>query len=131
MKQRKENIRKAAPLLKVRHLAVIVAGVALFIAGPLGMVWKQVYINQMSAHQSALSDSLLVLNKQAARLRLTVEKFSSTSRIESIARESLKLDYPAAGQIVILKHCPAKKDSPDSGSGYFAALRRSVGRGRG
>jgi cell division protein FtsL len=131
MKRQKENHRDTTPLLRVRHLAAIAAGVSLFIAGPLGMVWKQVYINQISVRQTKLSDSLIVLNKQAARLRLSIEKYSSTSRIEAIARDCLNLDYPSASQIVIIKHSPHGKAASDSGSNYLAILKRSMGRGRG
>lgn len=134
-KRRNENARERAPLLRVRHLAGIVAIIALFIAGPLGIVWKQVYITQNSVRQEHLSDSLLVLNKQEAQLRLTVEKLSGTARIESIARKCLGLEYPTAGQIVIIKPRSIESGSPVAGTGdtnnYMAILKRSIAREKG
>jgi cell division protein FtsL len=133
MNKRKNENHGQTPLLRVRHLAGIIAIIALFIAGPLGIVWKQAYITQNSVQQERLSDSLMVLGKQAAQLRLYVEKLSSTARIESIARKSLGLEYPAASQIVIMKQRSVKSPSPAAGdtNSYMAILKRSIAREKG
>jgi cell division protein FtsL len=125
------NNLEQVPLLRLRHLAGMVVLVALMVAFPLGIVWKQVYITQTSVRQNRLSDSLAALNKQAAQLRLFVEKLSGTSRIESIARQCLGLDYPTASQIVIMKQSPEKTVTPVAGNSYIAILRRSIARGKG
>ena len=132
-KRKHENNRQRAPLLRVRHLAGITAIISFLIAGPLGIVWKQVYITQNSVRQNRLSDSLVVLNKQAAQLRLNVEKLSGTARIESIARKCLGLEYPAASQIVIIKPHSTDFRSPVAGdtNNYMAILRRSIAREKG
>jgi cell division protein FtsL len=124
--------RRSTPLLKVRHLAGIIAIIALFIAGPLGVVWKQVYITQSSVRQEHLSDSLAVLKKQATQLRLSIEKLSSSTRIESIARKSLGLEYPGANRIVIVKSraIQAPLVAADTNN-YMAILKRSIVRGKG
>ncbi|HEX7510971.1 MAG TPA: cell division protein FtsL [Chitinivibrionales bacterium] len=124
-----ENISKT-PLLRVRHLAVIAVGVALLIAGPLMMVWKQVYITQLSMRRSAVADSASVLAKHAAQLRLSIDRLSASDRIESIARQRLGLEYPAAAKIVIVKQ-RGKNARPESRGGFFSAWRKSAGNGRG
>ena len=130
-KQNKGNSKAQAPLLRVRHLAGIAVAITLMVAAPLGIVWKQVYITQTSVRKDRLSDSLLILGKQATQLRLYVEKLSSTPRIESIARQSLGLEYPTANQIVIIKQ-PQNRPQPSAAEGnYIAILRRSIARERG
>jgi hypothetical protein len=53
--------------------------------------------------KKTLTESIEQLNRESSRLQLAVERLSSTSRIESIARERLGLDYPVASQMVIVK----------------------------
>jgi cell division protein FtsL len=130
-KREKKNWRERAPLLKVRHLGGMILAVSLMVALPLGIVWKQVYITQTSMRQDRLSDSLNVLNKQAAQLRLQVEMLSRTSRIELIARQRLGLDYPSASQIVRMKAYPDKNEKPAIESNYIAILKRSITREKG
>jgi cell division protein FtsL len=131
MNKRNTEQSREAPLLKVRHLAVMTAFIALLIALPLGIVWKQVYITQTSVRQNRCADSLVVLTKRAAQLRLSVEKLSSTYRIEAIARQCLNLDYPCAGQIVIMKQGSEKDTTPVARNNYIAILKRSITRGKG
>jgi cell division protein FtsL len=130
-KKNKGNSKAQAPLLRVRHLVGIAVAITLMVAVPLGIVWKQVYITQTSVRHDRLSDSLAILGKQMAQLRLNVEKLSSTSRIESIAREGLGLDYPTANQIVIIKQRQNKPQSSAAEGNYIAILRRSITRERG
>jgi cell division protein FtsL len=129
-KRHDEQIREA-PLLKVRHLAGMTVCIALVIALPLGVVWKQVYITQSSVGLNRLSDTLALVTKQVAQLRLGVEKLSSTSRIEAIARQCLRLDYPSAGQIVIMKQGSQKDTTALVQNNYMAILRRSIARSKG
>jgi cell division protein FtsL len=132
MKGNKENIvRKTAPLLRMRHMPGIIAFVAVLVIGPLLVVWKQVYITEVSMKQTALADSLKVLSKETAGLRFAAEKLSSTGRIESIARERLGLEYPAAGQIVIIKQRETDKTRPGDEGNFLAILRRSLSHVRG
>ena len=131
--RKKRADREAPPLLRVRHLAGIIAAISILIAGPLGIVWKQAYITQNSVRQEHLADSLAALGKQAAQLRLYVEKLSSTARIESIARRCLGLEYPSASQIVIMKPLPGKPQPLAAGdtNSYMAILKRSIAREKG
>jgi cell division protein FtsL len=131
MDRQKEIMSKHAPLLRMRHVPGIIAFVAILVIGPLLVVWKQVYITEVSMKRSALTDSLTVLSKENAQLRFAAEKLSNTGRIESIARERLGLEYPAAGQIVIIKHREPDRKQSDSEGNFFAILRRSLSRMRG
>jgi cell division protein FtsL len=130
-KQKKGYNKGQAPLLRVRHLAGIAVAITFMVAAPLGIVWKQVYITQTSMRQDRLSDSLIILGKQAAQLRLGVEKLSSTSRIESFARQNLGLEYPTANQIVIIKQRQNQPQPSAAEGNYIAILRRSIARERG
>jgi len=95
--------RISGPLLKLRHIPLIFLGIAILIAGPLCIVWKQVYINELSMRKKTLNEGIVKLNAEAIRLQLVVEKLVSPLRIEKIARERLALEYPAASQMVIVK----------------------------
>ena len=95
--------RKSGPLLKLRHIPLIFLGIGMLIAGPLCIVWKQVYINELSMRKKTLNEGIVRLNAEATRLQLIVEKLSSPLRIEKIARERLALEYPVASQMVIIK----------------------------
>ncbi len=131
MKQPRYHRQHTIPLLRMRHLAAIAAVVALMVAGPLCIVWKQVYINQLSIQQLAVSDSIAVLGKQAARLRLCMDKLSATGRIETIARDRCGLEYPPASKIVIIKHHQSGRTIPGREGNFIAILRRSITGGRG
>jgi cell division protein FtsL len=73
------------------------------IAGPLLMVWKQVYLTSASLKIDKLTDSIAVVTKEIATLRLKCEQLSSKERIEHIAQTALGLGYPSADRIVIVK----------------------------
>lgn len=131
MDRKKETLSRNVPLLRMRHIPGIIAGVAILVLGPLLVVWKQVYITEVSMKRSELTDTLIVLSKEAAQFRFAVEKLSNTGRIESIARERLGLEYPGAGQIVIIKPRTPDKTRSDKEGNFFAILRRSLTHVRG
>jgi cell division protein FtsL len=131
MDRKKKDRRGPAPILRMRHLPVIAVVVAALITGPLLVVWKQVYLTKVSMKRAAISDTLTVLSKQAAQLRFMTEKLSSTSRIEAIAHERLGLEYPASGQIVIIKGRADDMRPSDRDNGFIAFLRRSLPGNRG
>jgi cell division protein FtsL len=120
----------AAPVLKLRQLVTGILFVVILIIWPMFMVWKQIYITNVSIKESALADSLLVLSREAASLRVYNEKLASTQRIESIARTAIGLDYPTSAQIVVIRE--NRKDArPAVGNGFLAILRRTFSRERG
>jgi len=78
------------------------------------MVSKQIFITNLSVRESALADSLAAVGRQCATQRLYNEKLSSTARIESIMREHRGLEYPAAGQIVVIREPGAATPTAES-----------------
>ena len=121
---------KNGPLLRLRHIPAIVICLGLLIAGPLCIVWKQVFINELSIHGKTLSESIIVLNRETAQLRLMVEKLTSTHRIETIAREQLGLGYPSFDQIVIVRIPQSECSFRDMNNSVLNALRRMFVRER-
>ncbi len=101
MNKRKED-SMLKPIIRFRSMLLWVAMLSIMISGPLLAVWKQVFINNASIRMSAMADSLVVLKKEEATLRLMVQRYSSTARIEQFAREALNLEYPVSKQIVIV-----------------------------
>jgi cell division protein FtsL len=122
----------SAPVLKLRQLLAGIACVIILIAWPMFMVWKQIYIRNISMRESSLADSLSGLSKEAATLRLYNEKLSGIQRIEAIARGSLSLEYPTSAQIVVIRENrkDLRRDSP-GGGGLLAILRKTFSRERG
>jgi cell division protein FtsL len=118
----------------VRRARLVVActvAVALAIATPLLMVKKQVYLRGLAIRRERLSDSLLVAGRDVAQLSIQMQKLSAASRIEAIARQKLGMDYPKAGQIVIVQPGrPQPMQAPGKQRGFLALMRRSLGGGR-
>ena len=126
-----QNKSSSAPVLRFRQLATGILCVVILIIWPMFMVWKQIYITNVSIKESVLADSLIVLSREAATLRLYHEKLSSTGRIESIARNAIGLEYPTSEQIVVIRE--SKKGGPEASrsSGFLAILHRTFLRARG
>jgi cell division protein FtsL len=126
------NAVTSAPVLRLRQLITGILCVVILIIWPMFMVWKQIYITNVSIRESALADSLIVLSKEAATLRLYNEKLFSTQRIESIARKSIGLEYPTSEQIVVIRESKkGGRDARGGGSGFLAVLYRTFSRARG
>ena len=122
----------SAPVLRLRQLVTGILCVVILIIWPMFMVWKQIYIRNISIRESALSDSLIVLSKETATLRLYNEKLFSTQRIESIARKAIGLDYPTSEQIVVIREGKRalRREAP-GGNGFLAILYRTFSRAKG
>jgi cell division protein FtsL len=117
-------------VLRVRFVVACTVAVALAIATPLLMVKKQVYLRSLAIRKEKLSDSLLVAGKEVAQLSIQMQKLSAPSRIETIARQNLGMDYPKAGQIVIVQPGrPQPIQTPGKQRGFLALMRRSLGGG--
>lgn len=131
MRKQNEN-PDSSPVIRVRFMGLWVALLVALISGPLLAVWKQVYINDTSIKINKLSDSLSVLQKEIATLQFTCEQYSSTERIEKIARSNLHLDYPLSSQIVVigLENQNRYKIS-DTPREILAYLKKSIIRDRG
>jgi hypothetical protein len=83
-------------------MIIIVGGIALLLAGPLLLVWKQAYIRGSSVRLEAMTDTLSLLDREIAHLRLKSERLSSVERIEAFAQTSLGLEYPSSDRLVIV-----------------------------
>jgi cell division protein FtsL len=120
-----------ARLMHKKVLPLVLMGfvVTLVLCYPLIAVWKQVYITNASIKQEALADSLAVLKRQTARMKMEVEKLSSPGRIEKIGLEALGLEYPPAENIVILRSGKAH-DRPAAEWRLLTVLRRSFLNGK-
>ena len=94
--------KRQAPLVRVRFMAAVLAGITLAIAGPLILVWKQAYIASASMRIEAMNDTVSALNKKIAILQLLRDRLSSNERIERVARARLGLEYPSSDRIVII-----------------------------
>lgn len=127
MNRRGSGKNGARPIIRFRSMLLGILLVGGFIAGPLLMVWKQVYITSTSWNMGSMTDSLTVLNREIAALRMQCEYLSSNRRIEKIARGSLGLDYPTSEQIVIVR-IPDGYRMAQTGwpHGLFVFLRKSL-----
>jgi hypothetical protein len=121
----------AAPVLRVRELVIGIVCIAVLIVWPLLMVSKQIFITNLSIRETALADSLASAGRQLAALRLYNEKLSGTARIESISRDRLGLDYPAAGSIVVIREDGRAPADGTKGRHFFAILKKPFSRERG
>lgn len=121
----------AAPVLRLRELVIGIVCIAFLITWPLFMVSRRILITNLSMRETVLTDSLAAAAKELATLRLYNEKLSSTARIESIMREHLGLEYPAAGQIVVIREGKYNNSGEKRGTHFFAILKKPFFRGRG
>jgi hypothetical protein len=118
------------PILKFRVLFGAVIVVMLLIAGPLMMVWKQVYINSSSLKLEKMADTLAILQRESAALEIKAEQLSNPMRIEKFAETVLHLEYPSSDRIEIVRFAN-DRTSRNPAVRFFAALRRSVLKDRG
>ena len=95
--------KKGGPIFRLRTLLMWIGMIAVLIAGPLLLVWKQVYITSTSMHIDKMTRELANLSKETTELRLRCERLAANDRIERIARTSLDLDYPSSSQIVVIR----------------------------
>jgi hypothetical protein len=120
-----------APVLRLRELVVGIVCIAFLIVWPLFMVSKQIFITNLSMRESALADSLSLAGRELAALRLYNEKLSSTARIETITREHCGLEYPVAGQIIVIRENRNNTGDWKKGMGFFTFLKKPFFHGRG
>jgi cell division protein FtsL len=91
-----------SPLVRVRQMMMVIAGITTLLTGPLLLVWKQTYIRGSSVRLEATADTLSMLDKEISLLQLKSERLSSTERIETFARATLELEYPSSDRMVMV-----------------------------
>jgi len=131
MTRKSGGAQPAAPVLRLRELVAGIAFIALLIVWPLSMVSKQIFITNLSVRESALADSLIAMQRQCAAQRLYNEKLSSTARIESIMREHRGLEYPSAGQIIVIREPRQDNPGKQGASTFFAIIKKPFSREKG
>jgi cell division protein FtsL len=119
-----------SPVLRFSHLVIAAAFVLLIITMPMFMVWKQIKVTNIAVRESALSDTLSVLSKEIASLRLYNEHLASTERIETIMRANRGLDYPSSQQIVVVREGNSASVAASSHSNFMAILKKTFTRER-
>lgn len=129
MKKDRNQPFSSHPIIRFRSMMIGVGLITLLISGPLLIVWKQVYITDTSLKLNAMADTLSSLEKQAAALKLTRERLSSTERIEQFARNTLKLDYPSSDQIVIVSNSINGSHSMPGPAQMLTFVRKLIRRG--
>ena len=130
MKKQSQNKAASTPIIRMRFMVMGIGALALLIAGPLLMVWKQAYITSSSVRLEAMADTLSSLNKQIASLRLQSERLSSTERIEKYARTVLHLEYPSSDRISILSLDGKNGGAGRTGNmGLYAAAQEPLSKG--
>lgn len=127
MRKIRRGRSRVRPFIRLRSMLGGIVVIMLLIAGPLLMVWKQVYINSASIRLQVMTDSLSVLSREITMLRLRCERLASKERIESIAQSALGLEHTPAERIFIVK-IPATTEEPKIGwpNEVVAFLRKSL-----
>jgi cell division protein FtsL len=111
------------PVVRLRIMLIGLCVLVASIAGPLVLVWKQSYINQMSIRLESRADTLKALSREITSLNLERGRLSSTARIERVAR-SRGLEYPASGRVEVLEVAMPRQRREGGGAGFFARARQ-------
>ncbi|KMQ53043.1 hypothetical protein CHISP_0264 [Chitinispirillum alkaliphilum] len=122
MSRKKSSVNNVSAVFKMRHMLIMVSLLSVVLAVPFIMVWKQAYINTSSLRIDAMSDTLSVLNREIAYLRLQCEHLASNRRIETIARDALGLEYPESHQIILLPVNTGRKNTLHSIGSFFSGI---------
>jgi cell division protein FtsL len=93
------------------------------IAGPLGLVWKQSYINQVSIRLETKTEELRALNLEIKSLSLMCHRLAEPERVERIAR-SQGFEYPASKQLEVLEVSVPRRERGIGG--FFAGAAQSL-----
>ncbi|MCL2182744.1 MAG: hypothetical protein FWB85_04665 [Chitinispirillia bacterium] len=113
----------AQPVLRLRTMFIGLCVLVACIAGPLGLVWKQSYINQASIRLEANTEALRLLNVEIKSLNLACHRLAEPERVERIAR-SQGFEYPLSRQLEVLE---VRLPRQERGiGGFFARVMRSL-----
>lgn len=126
MRSRMNKKEIAEPLIKVRSILLGLLFLAASISIPLFLVWKQVSINKTSRSIEKKVDSLAVLQRQIATLKLSCEDLSSTARIEKLAKSNLSLDYPQSKNICVIEIDSQENNLPKRIIQFFAGMYNNM-----
>jgi len=85
------------------RVSTFVLSLLVLVAVALVYVWSHLHNTQLKyqiAEEMTVRDSLIEENR---RLKVEIATLKSPQRIESIARDKLKLQYPEREQVVLIK----------------------------
>ncbi|HTZ39053.1 MAG TPA: cell division protein FtsL [Syntrophales bacterium] len=85
------------------RVSTFILSLLVMVAVALVYVWSHLHNTQLKyriAEEMTVRDSLVEENR---RLKMEIATLKSPQRIESIAREKLKLQYPEREQLVLIK----------------------------
>ncbi len=85
------------------RVSTLVLSLLVLVAVALVYVWSHLHNTQLKyriAEEMTVRENLLEENR---RLKVEIATLKSPQRIESIAREKLKLQYPEREQVVLIK----------------------------
>ena len=97
-----KNEKNRQPVMRLRSMFIGLCVLVVCMVGPLVLVWKQSYINQISIRLENRADTLRTLNREITALSLERERLLTPARIERIAR-SKGLEYPTSRQLEVLE----------------------------
>jgi cell division protein FtsL len=119
--------------VKVRPMIAALLVLVLLISAPLLIVWQQAFITGASMKLEKMSDTLSIMNREIAGLRMQRERLSDNERVEAIARSSLALDYPSSDRITVVESPPgcSAKMPGDLTGGLFSARSDQGNKGGG
>ena len=130
--RRKSAVKKAwnphdetggQPVVRLRSMLTGLCVLVVCLAGPLILVWKQSYINQVSMRLEAQAETLASLNRDIRALELESGRLSSPARIERIAH-ARGLEYPPLGRLEVLE-VDASRHKLGIGA-FFTRVRQSL-----
>ena len=113
------------PVVRLRSMFIGLCVLVVTIAGPLGLVWKQSYINQVSIRLEGRARTLDALNREITSLNLECSRLSSTARIERVAR-ARGFEYPTSKQLEVLEVEVPRYAKEGGIGGFFARVARSL-----
>ncbi len=93
------EVREAAGL----RVPTLILSLLVLVAVALVYVWSHLHNTQLKyqiAEEMTVRDNLMEENR---RLKMEIATLKSPQRIESIARDKLKLQYPEREQVVLIK----------------------------
>lgn len=93
------EVRKGAGL----RVSTFILSLLVLVAVALVYVWSHLHNTQLQyriAEEMTVRDNLMEENR---RLKVEIATLKSPQRIESIARDKLKLQYPEREQVVLIK----------------------------
>ncbi len=93
------DVRQSAGL----RISTFILSLLVLVAVALVYVWSHLHNTQLKyriAEEMTVRENLLEENR---RLKVEIATLKSPQRIESIAREKLKLQYPEREQVVLIK----------------------------